>query len=117
MPPSLEELKERVDVARVTWCGGHGEDGLILGLEDLRVIPNLNDSESVMRRWRDCRMAEVGMDLWRSSCEHLCSKQHQPELVSQDHCSGHILSVFNISKDRDLTTFLGSLLSAEPLLQ
>ena len=42
--PSLEVLKNRVDVALRDMVSGHGGGGLVVGLDDLEVFSNLNDS-------------------------------------------------------------------------
>jgi len=42
--PSLEVLKNRVDVALRDVVSGHGGGGLVVGLDDLEVFSNLNDS-------------------------------------------------------------------------
>ena len=42
--PSMEVLRNRVDVALRDVVGGHGGDGLMVGLYDLSGLPNLNNS-------------------------------------------------------------------------
>ena len=42
--PSLEVFKTCGDVALRDVVSGHGGDGLMIGLNDLRVLSNLNDS-------------------------------------------------------------------------
>lgn len=42
--PSLEVFKRRVDVALSVVVGGHGGDGLMIGLGDLGGLSNHNDS-------------------------------------------------------------------------
>lgn len=40
----LELFKRRVDVALSNMVSGHGEEGLVVGLDDLSGLCNFNDS-------------------------------------------------------------------------